>query len=146
MSHLPTSADKQPPSGGTVDTGTLARDIDRLADRFRHLGESRLRAAAGGRPSRAAAGRELAQRLADLAAAVEAPPGTAPVARRVPDDGPFAVGDQIAVTGHDLLAALAARPGDGRGHEVLLVGGGTAGIGEIVRRADEAVREVRALA
>jgi len=48
--------------------------------------------------------------LADLAASLEArdrPAGTAPtiVERRVPRLHDFAVGDQVAVTGHDLIRA-----------------------------------------
>lgn len=144
MSHLPTSADGQPPFGVTPAVVALARDAGVLADRFRHLGESRLRAAAGGHVSRAAAGRGLAQRLADLAAAVEAA-GARPAGRTVPDDGPFAVGDQIAVTGHDLVVALAAALATAPGRPVTLVGGEEAGLAEVVRRADEAVRAVRAL-
>jgi hypothetical protein len=63
-----------------------------LADRFRSMPQSRLLGAVPGHPSRAAAGLALARELARLA--------HAPV--ELPDAGPFAVGDQIAVAGHDL--------------------------------------------
>ncbi|NUU21074.1 MAG: hypothetical protein HOV68_06090, partial [Streptomycetaceae bacterium] len=48
--------------------------------------------------TRAAAGLALARRLAGL--------GDAPRGHEVPDLGVFAVGDQIAVTGLDLVASL----------------------------------------
>jgi hypothetical protein len=84
----------------------LARDVDRLADRLRNLSQARLAAAAPPHPSRAAAARAAAQTLADAAAGLEAGPDpTGPTWRTVPDLGDFAVGDQLAVTGHDLIAA-----------------------------------------
>lgn len=59
--------------------------------------------------SRAEAGHALAARLAAAGQGVEerdlAEP---PVWRALPYDGPFVVGDQIAVTGHDLLRAASA--------------------------------------
>ncbi|MEU3498547.1 hypothetical protein [Kitasatospora cineracea] len=87
----------------------LTDAVDRLADRFRAMPQSRLLNAVPGHPSRAAAGLALARRLADRARALEGLP-----ALEVPDSGAFAVGDQLAVTGHDL--ALAA--GDGHPQEL----------------------------
>jgi hypothetical protein len=58
--------------------------------------------------SRAAAGHELASLIALAAQGVE--DRTRPVPptwRALPFEGPFVVGDQIGVTGHDLLAAAA---------------------------------------
>ncbi|MGW4808382.1 hypothetical protein [Kitasatospora sp. NPDC004272] len=80
----------------------LTEAVDRLADRFRAMPQSRLLAAVPGHPSRAAAVLELARRLADSGRALEGLP-----ALEVPDCGAFAVGDQLAVTGHDLALAAA---------------------------------------
>ncbi|WP_436787638.1 hypothetical protein [Yinghuangia sp. YIM S10712] len=112
MSSLPSESARKPP--GDADPGNsaavveLAREIRRLADRYRHLSESRLRARIDpddpsdpGR-TRARAGLELARTLAAL--------GDAPAGREVPDAGVFAVGDQIAVTGLDLVAYLRRGP------------------------------------
>lgn len=85
---------------------TLTEAVDRLADRFRAMPQTRLLAAVPGHPSRAAAALGLARRLAAVALAVE---GGAP--RDFPDAGAFAAGDQLAVAGHDLAAALASRGG-----------------------------------
>lgn len=85
--------------GPMLDTIELDEAVDRLADRLRRLPESRLRAGAAAEGLRLA--RELAaraQRLADPAG----PP------RAFPDAGAFAVGDQLAVAGHDLADALRA--------------------------------------
>ncbi|MFB7475370.1 hypothetical protein [Kitasatospora sp. NPDC056184] len=108
----------------TSDEKTLAEAVDALADRFRAMPQSRLLGAVPGHPSRAAAGLALARRLAAAAQAAEAAradggasggaiggaEGVRP--RELPDAGAFAVGDQLAVVGHDLAAALAALPGD----------------------------------
>ncbi|MFJ1752082.1 hypothetical protein [Kitasatospora sp. NPDC088134] len=85
----------------------LSAAADRLADRFRAMPQSRLLAAVEGHPSRAAAALALADRLAAAARALE---GLPPLP--VPDCGAFAVGDQIAVTGHDLALAAADRPAE----------------------------------
>ncbi|MER5351059.1 hypothetical protein ABT093_12075 [Kitasatospora sp. NPDC002551] len=103
----------------TPEETTLAEAVDALADRFRSMPQSRLLGAVPGHPSRAAAGLALARRLAVAARAAEAarPDGGAhagelPELPELPDAGAFAVGDQLAVVGHDLAAALAALPGD----------------------------------
>ncbi|MFI9270619.1 hypothetical protein ACIGXM_07900 [Kitasatospora sp. NPDC052896] len=87
------------------DAAALLHAVDRLADRFRALPQSRLLGAVPGYPSRAAAGLALADRLAAEAQRLEEGAESAP--RVVPDAGAFAVGDQLAVAGHDLVVALA---------------------------------------
>ncbi|MFC8449622.1 hypothetical protein [Kitasatospora sp. NPDC057223] len=82
---------------------TLVEAVDRLADRFRAMPQTRLLGAVPGHPSRAAAALALARRLAAVALAVE---GARP--RDFPDAGAFAAGDQLAVAGHELAAALTA--------------------------------------
>ncbi|MCE7083526.1 hypothetical protein LZF96_26165 [Streptomyces sp. ST2-7A] len=71
--------------------------MERLADRLRRLPESRLRQGAAGE------GVRLARRLAALARRIE---GVGPDPAELPAIGVFAVGDQLAVTGHDLSRAL----------------------------------------
>lgn len=92
----------------------LAADVRRVADRLRSLPLARLDAPPappdGDAPayaSRAAAAREVAEVLAAAAARLEATGARrAPTLRRLPELRPHAAGDQVAVTGHDLLAAL----------------------------------------
>ena len=94
----------------------LAADVRRVSDRLRTLSATRLATPPGpsadGGPdhsSRAADGRAAAQLLADAAADLEAAvAGVPPERRMLPVLPDLAVGDQVAVTGHDLLAALAA--------------------------------------
>ena len=84
----------------------LGRDIERVSDRLRGLSEARLAAAAPPHASRAAAARATAQTLADAAAGLEAGVDPAsPTWRTLPELSDLAAGDQLAVTGHDLLAA-----------------------------------------
>jgi hypothetical protein len=106
--------------------------LTRLAGRFRGMPESKLLGRLPDGRSRAAAGHELAALVACAAQGVEDRGllSTAPEWRRLPFEGPFVVGDQIGVTGHDLVAACAraereagdegvmvwAPPGLGRGH------------------------------
>jgi hypothetical protein len=98
----------------------LEADVRRVADRLRNLSLTRLAGPVappepGGRPygSRAQAARDVAQALADTARALEAPGAGGPAPRReVPVLADHAAGDQVAVTGRDLLAAmLLVRPG-----------------------------------
>ncbi|MCF2528223.1 hypothetical protein [Yinghuangia soli] len=145
MSTLPAGTPRQSSGDGSaspaLNTAALAREVRRLADRFRHLSESRLRGLISpddpsdpGR-SRADAGLELARALAAL--------GDAPAGRKVPDLGVFAVGDQIAVTGLDLVAGLDG----GRGRELPAASAAapdTPAAAEAV--LDEALRAVRELA
>ena len=83
----------------------LEADLRRTVDRLRTLGLARLGASFEPEPTRADAARDVAQRLADLAADLEGRPR-----RTVPRLADSAVGDQVAVCGHDLLAAVAASP------------------------------------
>ncbi|GAU68585.1 Syd protein [Streptomyces sp. NBRC 110611] len=87
-----------------LDVTPLQTAVDALADRLRALPQSKLSQGA------AAEGLALARRLAARAQLIERP-GAPP--RELPDAGMFAVGDQLAVAGHDLIEALrcaAARP------------------------------------
>ncbi|MGW2248961.1 hypothetical protein ACWCXH_02005 [Kitasatospora sp. NPDC001660] len=121
------------------DVQPLVEAVDSLADRFRSLPQSKLLGAVPGYPSRAAAVLALARRLAALGGAVEGGPE-----REFPDAGPFAVGDQLAVAGHDLAVALAALP---EGAEVALAQelGGPAGASAVLAGAVAAVGETAAL-
>jgi hypothetical protein len=114
----------------TEPRALLTWEIDALADRYRGLSEARLRgalprsialvrtAAAGGQVpaggsqvSRAGAGHRLAQLLADATAGVAGrAAGMAPASRLVPVIDMFALGEQIAVTGHDLVLELDGLP------------------------------------
>jgi hypothetical protein len=93
----------------------LAADVRRVADRLRTLSAARLAGPPAppedGMPpyrSRAQAARGAAQAMADAAAALESAPTGGWVERRpLPELADFAVAEQVAVTGHDLLAALA---------------------------------------
>ncbi|MFG2918431.1 hypothetical protein ACGF0D_36800 [Kitasatospora sp. NPDC048298] len=118
-----------------LDVDPLVEAVDKLADRFRSLPQSKLQGAVPGHASRAAAALELARRLAGLAAAAEGGPR-----RDFPDAGAFAVGDQLAVAGHDLATALAALP---EGARVALPDGPAAA--EVLAAAVDAVRETAAL-
>ena len=91
-----------------VDAAELLDECDRLADRLRSLSDVRLARDLTPGVTAAAAGLVVAQRLADLGAGVELR-GSAwpPPLRTVPQVADFAVGDVVAVTGHDLVAAAA---------------------------------------
>jgi hypothetical protein len=80
-----------------------AADLERTVDRLRSLALTRLAAPFEPEATRADAARELVQRLADLAADLEGAPR-----REVPRLADRAVGDQLAVVGHDLAGAAAA--------------------------------------
>ena len=108
----------QQPAAGSWEAlrRDLAADVARVSDRLRSLSTARLAgppapSAAGEpeQPSRAATGRHAAQLMADAAAELEAVAGgSAPLRRTLPQLADLAVGDQVAVTGHDVLAALDA--------------------------------------
>ena len=82
-----------------LDVIPLVKAVDQLADRLRSMPQSRLR---GGS---AAAGRVLADELARRAQRLETPKQQP---RALPTAEDFAVGDQLAVAGHDLAEALRA--------------------------------------
>lgn len=93
----------------------LAADVRRVADRLGTMSAARLAGSPAppedGMPpyrSRAQAARGAAQAMADAAAALEnaAAGGGGFQWRPLPELADFAVGDQVSVTGHDLLAAL----------------------------------------
>lgn len=104
---------------GPAPARELADQLGRLVDRLRGMALTRLEAAYRPEPTRVAAGRAYAQLLADAAAAVESP--DAPVWRDLPDVSAAAVGDLVAVCGHDLLAAVDARLGTAEAVTDLLV-------------------------
>ncbi|MFI9627168.1 hypothetical protein [Streptomyces sp. NPDC052042] len=84
-----------------LDTTPLTTAVDRFADRLRAAPQSRLRRGA------AAEGLATARELALRAQRIDAPDREP---RLMPDAGIFAVGDQLAVAGHDLAAALETAP------------------------------------
>jgi hypothetical protein len=79
------------------DVTPLLTAVDRLATRLRTLPQSTLQRGT------AARGLALARELSRRAQRLEAP-GREPL--EMPDAGLFAVGDQLAVAGHDLAEAL----------------------------------------
>jgi len=95
----PVTAD---PSGASaqVDPERLAREVERLADRLRTLSDVRLARPLPPYATRADAARAVVQLLADHAAGLEGRPS-----REVPRLTDLAVGDQVAVTGTDLVVA-----------------------------------------
>ncbi|OIV38838.1 hypothetical protein BIV57_03615 [Mangrovactinospora gilvigrisea] len=84
--------------GNQEELASLSAAVDRLADRYRTMPESRLRRFAGD-------GLAVARALAAAAAGLEGVEAGA----EVPDEGGFVIGDQIAVTGHDLVEAARGR-------------------------------------
>ncbi len=80
-----------------LDVTPLLAAVDRFADRLRAMPQSALTRGA------AAEGLTLARELARRAQRVEFPDRPP---RELPDAGVFAVGDQLAVAGHDLAEAL----------------------------------------
>ncbi len=82
-------------------TDDAAVELGRVVDRLRSMPLTRLAAPWGDYPSRAVGARALAQRLADRAADVSGSPH-----RSVPDVGDAAVGDQVAVTGREVLSLV----------------------------------------
>ncbi|GAA2414486.1 hypothetical protein GCM10010420_50110 [Streptomyces glaucosporus] len=80
-----------------LDVTPLLTAVERCADRLRAMPQSALTRGA------AAGGLALARELARRSQCLEFP-GRAP--RELPDAGVFAVGDQLAVAGHDLAEAL----------------------------------------
>ena len=123
--------------------------LTRLAGRFRGMPESKLLGRLPDGRSRAAAGHELAALVACAAQGVEDRGllSAAPEWRRLPFEGPFVVGDQIGVTGHDLVAACARAEREVGSGEVVIVwappgvGLGRVGIGvvleSVLRGAEE---------
>ncbi|HKA68695.1 MAG TPA: hypothetical protein VKG85_06200 [Actinomycetes bacterium] len=115
----------------------LAWEIRAVAERLRRLSPARLRAPLPPYRSREQAGRTLAQQLADAAAGVVARDCDQPPQwSEVPEIELFAVGEQVAVTGNDLVLELAS---------LLATGGapaGEAGAGEVPGRVPGGGAEV----
>lgn len=84
----------------------LASELDRLVDQLRGMSLPRLDAPYEPERTRVAAATALAQRLADAAALLEG--AGPPVRHPVPQVSAAAAGDLVAVTGNDVLVALAA--------------------------------------
>jgi len=85
----------------------IEADVRRVAERLRTLSEAQLAAAAPPYSSRAAGARTVVQTLADAAQALEErDSGAEPHWRDVPALPDLSVGDQVALTGNDLLAQL----------------------------------------
>jgi hypothetical protein len=120
--------------------------LTRLSGRFRSMPESTLlRRLPNGR-SRAAAGYQLAGLVAYAAQGVEdRGRDAAPAWRQLPYEGSFIVGDQIGVTGHDLLAAC-ARAGIGEGAVVVWGPPGMAGVAGGPARIEVVLESVLAAA
>jgi hypothetical protein len=90
-------------------TDPLSRTVSKLAALYRSLPQSKLLGVLPEGRSRAEAGYRLAGRLAAWAQGVEERLNAAvPQWRQLPFDGSFVVGDQIAVTGHDLVVGMRA--------------------------------------
>ena len=126
VTFVPPGDPADPPEDGPEDPWAglredLAADVRRVSDRLRSLSATRLAGAPGPSPdggppfvSRAQAGRAAAAELARAATALEAaagrrdlgPPAQPRQVPGLPVLSDLAVGDQVAVTGHDLLAAL----------------------------------------
>lgn len=81
-----------------LDVTPLTTEVDRFADRLRAMPQSALLRGA------AAEAHGLAAELARRAQLLEFPDRDP---SPLPDAGPFAAGDQLAVAGHDLAEALA---------------------------------------
>jgi hypothetical protein len=95
-----------------MDVEPLRVEVRRVADRLRSMSQERLTRPFPPYASRAAAALALAQLLADTAQDLGRSERDAGGGRRtVPDLGPLAVGDQVAVTGTDLVTVASALPG-----------------------------------
>jgi len=118
----------------------LAAEIVRVSDRLRTLSLSRLSVPFPPYASRAEAGRALAQRLADAAQGIEGRRSLEPPFwREVPLLGDVAAGDQVAVTGQDLLAALAVADA----YAEVWTRTGRRPAGEVAEDAEAALRDLR---
>jgi hypothetical protein len=120
----------------------IEADVRRVAERLRTFSEAQLAAEAPPYPSRAAGGRTMAQTLADAAQALEErDSGAEPRWRDVPALSDFAVGDQVAVTGNDLLTGLGSAGRD----EAVWARGTRRTAGEVVADAAAQLAALRRL-
>jgi hypothetical protein len=134
----------EPPRPSPPVIQRLAGEIARVSDRLRTLSLDRLSGPLPPYASRAEAGRALAQRLADAAQGIEGRgSGEPPSWREVPRLGDHAAGDQVAVTGQDLLAALAAAEADDEVSAKAWTRAGRRPVREVAEDAAAALRELR---
>lgn len=112
-------------------TDSLIQAVVHLAASYRALPQSKLLALLPDGRSRAEAGYRFAALLAAFGQGVEERAlDVPPTWRSLPFDGMFIVGDQIAVTGHDLAAGIA---GLGDLNELAwAVDGGRVSVGELL--------------
>jgi hypothetical protein len=91
---------------------SLPDDLERVVGKLRHTASTRLRAPlTGAYTTRAQAGRALAQALATATQGIEdADQPAMPHWRPIPRLDDLAVGDQVRLLGHDLLAVLPTSP------------------------------------
>ena len=120
-------------------TDPLTRVVALLASAYRALPQSKLLGTLPDGRTRVEAGHRLAALFAVWGQGVEerALP-VAPQWRELPFNGPFIVGDQIAVTGHDLVAGL--RGLRGLDELVWRADGGRVSAGEVLELA---IREAK---
>lgn len=112
-------------------TDSLTQAVIHLAATYRALPQSKLLALLPDGRSRAQAGYRFAALLAAFGQGVEERALDVPPAwRSLPFDGEFVVGDQIAVTGHDLVAGIAGL--DDLDELVWTVGGERVTAGELL--------------
>ena len=99
----------------------LATEVGRVADRLRSMSQARLEGQVAPPEdalppwgTRAEAGRGIGTVMSEVARSLEAAAGGIPEggSRDMPELNPFAAGDQVAVGGHDLLAAMDLVPPD----------------------------------
>jgi hypothetical protein len=115
-------------------TDPLTRVVALLSSTYRALPQSKLLGTLPDGRSRVEAGHRLALQFALWGQGVEERAlSAAPRWRELPFDGPFIVGDQIAVTGHDLVAGMRELPD--LDEPVWRVGGGRVAAGEVLEAA-----------
>lgn len=120
----------------------LGRSVERLADRLRTLADTRLARPLDGGATAADRAHALAQALADAEQGIAGRAAKRPPAwRAVPRLGDLAVGDQVAVTGADLVAACGGLEAD----EAVWTRAGRAPASVALARAVADVRELASL-
>ena len=125
-------------------TDPLTQAVAFFAATYRSLPQSKLLGLLSDGRSRAQAGHRFAALLAAMGQGVEErAAGSAPRWRDLPFDGHFIVGDQIAVTGHDLVAGM--RGLDDPDELVWSVEGRRVPAGDVLASAMAAAERLRAL-
>ena len=126
--------------GDVTDLVSLAREVQRLADRLRTLSDVRLRQAWSSSQTRAAAVLEVAQALAEVSQGIEERSAVRePCWRVLPDIGVLALGDQVAVAGTDVVVAASGVPAD----ELVWCRSGPQPLGAVVAELGQTVRALR---